>query len=159
MNRFEQLMTVGTLLLATSGFPGTQAQIDSEIEVLRSAMRTERQAVVAMNMNLTDQESEKFWKVYRDYQDELRTVRDRTTRLITDFAKNQATLGDKQSSDMLKEWTAIEKDEIGLKKEYINKFGKVIPPSKVARYFQIENKMDAVIRLDLAQEIPLVTKK
>ena len=32
---------------------------------------------------------------------------------------------------------------------------KAIPPRKVARFYQIDNKLDSVVRADLAKQIPL----
>lgn len=44
---------------------------------------------------------------------------------------------------------------IKLKKSYLSKFDAVIPGKKVMTYYQLENKIGAVIRFDLAGEIPL----
>ena len=35
-------------------------------------------------------------------------------------------------------------------------FAKVLPGRTVARFYQIENKMDAVLRFDLAEAIPVI---
>ena len=43
-----------------------------------------------------------------------------------------------------------------MKREFVPEFAKVLPGRSVARLFQIENKMDAVIRYDLAASIPVV---
>jgi hypothetical protein len=51
---------------------------------------------------------------------------------------------------------AIDQDELTLRKTYADQLGKVIPGIKVARYLQIENKIRAAIRYDLAKGIPLV---
>ena len=40
--------------------------------------------------------------------------------------------------------------------EELHHSDKVLPGKKAARFYQIENKMDAVIRYDLASEIPVV---
>ena len=46
-----------------------------------------------------------------------------------------------------------------MRRDYVAEFAKVLPGRKVARFYQIENKMDAVIRYDLAATIPVVEEK
>ena len=43
-----------------------------------------------------------------------------------------------------------------LKRSYVPKLEKVIPGMKVARYIQIENKIRAIGKYELASNIPLV---
>lgn len=146
-------LTLGALPL----FAQTQdADVNNAIEVTRSVLQTQKKAIIANAMELTGEESNKFWPVYRDYQTDLKKVNDRTVKLITDYAMNYDMLKDQQAKSMVDEFLSIEKAELKLKKSYVKKFRKVLPPRKVARYFQIENKIDAVIRVELAQDIPLV---
>ena len=51
---------------------------------------------------------------------------------------------------------AIEQAEAGLKTTYVPKLGKVLPQMKVARYLQIENKIRALVKYELAGGVPLV---
>jgi hypothetical protein len=46
-------------------------------------------------------------------------------------------------------------DENKLKRKYVKRFMKVLPAKKVLRYYQIENKLDTIINMDLAATIPL----
>ena len=52
--------------------------------------------------------------------------------------------------------SALEKAEADLKAQWVPRFREILPAKKVARFFQLENKMDAVIEYDLATSIPLV---
>ena len=110
-----------------------------------------------MNLELTDAESKAFWPVYDEYWVQMKKIGDREVVLIEDFAKhyNYESLTDEKAEEMLKELLSIMKDENKLKKKYVKKFMKVLPAKKVLRYYQIENKMDAVINFDLAATIPL----
>jgi len=45
---------------------------------------------------------------------------------------------------------------IRMLRAYLGEFAKVLPGRTVARFYQIENKMDAVLRYDLAGTIPVV---
>ena len=56
---------------------------------------------------------------------------------------------------LLDEAFAVDEAELKLKSSYMPKIG-ALPVTKVARYIQIENKIRAAIRYELADGIPLV---
>ena len=80
------------------------------------------------------------------------------TKLITDYADrvNTGNLSDTEALRLLKEFISIEHSKLTRKEEYISKFQEVLPPKKVALFFQIENKIDAALNFNLANAIPLV---
>ena len=49
----------------------------------------------------------------------------------------------------------IENDEVALKKKIVPKLERDLPAIKIARYLQIENKIRALIKYELAAEVPL----
>jgi len=149
------ILALTGLLLAALGTT-VFAQVHHEIELTRSEIQTDRQAIVAENLPLTEEQSKAFWPLYRDYRVELAKLGDRYVALITDYAKSYDTLTDEQAKAMLDEFFAIQKKEIQIKTDWAPKLGKVLPPKALARFFQIENKLDAIIRFGLADEIPLV---
>ena len=56
---------------------------------------------------------------------------------------------------MLDEYLDIEDDLLRARTRYVRRFDNVLPPVKLLRFYQIENKLDAVYRLNLADQIPL----
>ena len=74
----------------------------------------------------------------------------------TNYSKVYETATEEQASAMLDEMLAIQNDKLKTKQSYAKKFKKVIPAVKVARFYQIENKIDAIISYDLAAVIPLI---
>jgi hypothetical protein len=146
------IATVAALALLA---PAAFAQDQGKVEAARLAIETERTAVVTANLPLTDAEGQAFWPIQREYRAEVRQLNDRTLALLKDFGANYATATDKQASDMLKEHLKIQEARVKLWKKYQGKFEKVLPPKKVARYYQIENKMDAAVAYEMADAIPL----
>jgi hypothetical protein len=63
---------------------------------------------------------------------------------------------DAAANKLVDEAVAIESDRTKLAQSYLPNFKKVLPPPKVARYYQIENKIRAVVNYELAERIPLV---
>jgi predicted outer membrane protein len=126
--------------------------------ILLEKVRADKKLLVAANMNLTEQEATAFWPVYETYQKELNTLNVRIKDTIKRYAEayTQGAVSDDTAKKLLDESLAIEAAELEMKKSYVPKFGKVLPAAKVARYYQIENKIRSTIKAELAAEIPLV---
>ncbi len=133
----------------------TKSDVDTTISMARSILQTDRQAIVAKNMTLTDKESEPFWNLYREYKAEQQKVRDQYVTLVKTYAEKYGTINDKEAKGMMKDYFAWERDETDLKSKWAKKFAKVLPETKVMRFFQIENKIDSVIKFEMAKAVPL----
>jgi hypothetical protein len=134
------------------------ADDDDSRELAREAIHANKKLVVATNMNLNANEKEGFWAVYEDYQKEIGKLYERTADLIEEFAINFESLSDDKASELMNSYLKIETDAVKLKKSYLGKFKKVLPAQKVLRYYQIENKIEAIINYDLVDKIPLAHK-
>lgn len=134
------------------------ADDDDSRELAREAIHANKKLVVSANMNLNANEKEGFWAVYEDYQKEIGKLYERTADLIEEFAINFESLSDDKASELMNSYLKIETDAVKLKKSYLGKFKKVLPAQKVLRYYQIENKIEAIINYDLVDKIPLAHK-
>ena len=134
------------------------ADVSDEIEMVRSLVRIERKAAVEQAMQLTPAESQAFWTVYNEYEAERTRVNDRAVKVVTDYAAAYPEVGDARAQTLLAESFAADSDLVNLKKKYAKRFAKVLPPARVARFFQIERKLDAVQNLSVAEQIPLIDR-
>jgi len=150
------LVVIGLALVA---FSPAQAQVQSDIATGRAQLQSDRQAIVAANLPLTEEQAQAFWPVYREYSLQMQKLGDRMVSLIMDYAKNAATLTDAQATAMLDDYIAIQKDQIKTRSEWVSKFRKVLPPKSVTRFYQIENKLDVMVQYEAADAIPLVDTK
>jgi hypothetical protein len=58
---------------------------------------------------------------------------------------------------MLNKYTELESQLLGIKRKYFNKLEKVLPPSKVFRFAQLDNRYDLATRVEMAGSIPLMS--
>jgi hypothetical protein len=109
-------------------------------------------------MDLTESEAKGFWPIYDDYQKDLHKVNEQIGTLLKSYAKdyNDKSMTDDKAKKLIDESLAIDQEELKLRSSYVPKLSKVLPATKVARYLQIENKIRAIIRYDLASAVPLV---
>ncbi|TDJ58102.1 MAG: hypothetical protein E2O41_06665 [Nitrospina sp.] len=137
---------------------GTLEANQDEIELTRAIIKVQKKQLIAKNMNFTPSEKEKFWKLYREYQDQLDFINGRRVKLITDFAdalKNKS-LSDEKALKILNGSLHNKRLRLSTKQSFVDKFQEILPGKKVARFFQLENKLDAIINFELARQIPLV---
>ena len=126
------------------------------MQILREKIQADKKLLVAANMGLAEKEAQAFWPVYESYQKDLGLLNGRMLVLIQDFANNYQAMTDDAAKKLVGEYLAIEGDRVKLKQSYLPKLRQALPEKKVARYLQIENKIEAVIRYELAEKIPLV---
>jgi hypothetical protein len=128
------------------------------MEILRDKIRADKKFVVATNMELTESEAKNFWPIYNEYQKDLQNINGRILTVLESYAADfkSKSLTDDKAKKLIDEALAIEQAEANLKSTYAPKLSKALPVRKVARYLQIENKIRAVVKYDLAQGVPLV---
>lgn len=144
-----------TLIVAFSGLTAAEDKAADNMELVKQKIRTDKKLFVAENMELTEVQDKAFWPVYESYQADHEKLIVSSVKLIENFAMNYETMSDETAKKLLEEWLAIDADELKLRQSYVPKFRKVLPDIKVARYFQIESKIDAINRYVLAAKIPL----
>jgi len=153
--RYISILAV--LLIASLALPVlAQEKPADNMAIVRDAIRAQKKVLIADNMQLTEAEATAFWPVYEEYQNAMKPLVDRTVKMIQDYAANYETMTDEAAGALLKEYMGIQKEQVKIKETYLPKFQKVLPMKKVARYYQIENKVRAVVDYDLADQIPLV---
>jgi len=150
--------TILLLLLASSLALSAAAQEmdEASLEILVSAIQSNKEALVAVNLPLTEGESAAFWPVYNRYQTDLGAVQSRFVALIEDYSTNFPTMSDAKANEIVATYLDLEHDRANVRRQYLKPFSEALPGRKVARFYQIENKMDAVLRYRLASEIPVI---
>jgi len=127
-----------------------------EKELTKSVISTQRKAIIAGNLNLTDDQAKVFWPLYNEYGAEMDQITDRKLKLMEDYARKYAGLTDDEASAVMVNYFTIQKDELKAKQKWFGKFSKELPMKTVTRFFQIEYKLDAIIRAEMTDLIPLV---
>ena len=147
------------LVIALIGLIGNAGAVDKpadNMDLVQEKIRTDKKLFIATNMELTESEAKTFWPVYEAYQAELKTLREREIKLIEAFAAAYETMSDGVAKDLLNDSLSISSDHQNLNQSFLPKFRKVLTDKKVARYYQLESKINAVVEYEMAKRIPLV---
>lgn len=129
---------------------------DANIEILRDTIRTNKKAFVAVNLQLDDAEAAAFWPTYDRYQADLAAVHARLLAVIEDYSASFTDLSDEKAMELTDRYLTIERDRTEVRQRHLEPISAALPGKKVARFYQMENKMDAILRYELAAAIPVI---
>jgi hypothetical protein len=153
---YSRILLAAVLTLALSAAPGRAGEsADANLDILRDTINANKKALVAANLTLSDEEAVRFWPLYERYQADLKPIQDRAVKVIQDYTASFHDLSNEKAMKLADDWLAAEGDRVKVRRTYLDEFAKVLPGRKVVRFYQIENKMDAVLRYELAGHIPV----
>jgi len=146
------------LILAAFFALPAAAQTASDMQILAQKIKADKKLVVASNMQLTEEEAKGFWPVYEAYQKDLAGLNKQLFGVVKNYADayNTGMVADETAKKLMNAYLAVEERELKMKRSYVPRLEKVVPGTKVARYLQIENKIRAIVKYELAAQIPLV---
>jgi len=151
-------LILGTLVMFIASMAISQTA-DDYIEIMRSALKTEKKAIIAEVMQFTEAEAEVFWPLYNEYNTKIYEIGSKEVKIIKDFANNYENMTDEKADELWNAVIANKMEYLKLQKIYYAKFKKILPAGRVAKYFQAENKIDVMIDYELAAEIPFIETK
>jgi Spy/CpxP family protein refolding chaperone len=129
--------------------------VKDTLEVTRQAVESQRRVLVAGALPLTDAEADAFWPLYDAYEKERRPLDERANELVAAFLAGSASLTDAVAKAMVDEALEIDEGRMRVRRTWLGRMAKAIPPRKLVRFYQIDNKLDSVVRADVARQIPL----
>ena len=153
-----------TLIFAMLTFcPLVRAQdkepdIDSTIAMARANMQADRTALITTGMNFSDKESAAFWPIYQQYEYERSRQDDRRAAVIKQYSQKYPKLTDAEAKSMAEEMFDSESRLAELKKKYYKKFNKVLPSLTVAKFFQLERRVDLLMDMNVEYSLPPLTQ-
>ena len=150
------IIALGVLLVGSPMLALAQDKPADNMQLVKDKIKADKKLFVADNMQLTEKEAKAFWPVYDSFQKDLGRHNEKLVKLIQDYAKNYDTMTDQKAQALTKDYLAVETARVDLLKAYLPKLSKALGDKKTARYMQLENKINALIRFDLAANIPLV---
>ena len=132
-------------------YQDTQWSSYQDIQLLKSNLRSQKKQIVAVNMDLTDAEAEKFWPVYNRYAAELATIYDTKIALFQEYLENYDSMSGEQAESYLRRRAAVEEEMMQVRLKYLPEFRKVLTGRETALFYQIDWRLDLMINLQLAQ--------
>ena len=154
------------LLAASAALHAQSAQVgakDAETlnlsayaELLRSDVRASKVAILTELMELSESEDKAFWPLYREYDLALAKLGDERVALITEYAKNYATLTDAVADRLALAALDLETRRQAVKAKYFGLIKTALSPRTALRFLQIEHQLNLIIDLQISAALPIV---
>jgi hypothetical protein len=133
-----------------------RAEVDNAIETMRKDARAGKAEILGKTMALDSTQAAAFWPVYKQYEAELQTVNNDRLAIIQDLAEQFDSLDDAKAKALLDRQMVFEEKKLALAKKYKDEMLKVLPAKTVARFFQVDSRLNKLAELAIASDIPLV---
>jgi len=158
MLRAIVLLTIGAMLIvpasAQSSSPTGDPSLDAYIDAIRADLRSDKIEVIASAMQFNDKDAAAFWPVYKRYEAEQGKLNDERIQVIKNYADSWATLTDAEAKVLAQRSLELESRRAELKKKYFGEFNKVLPGLTVAKFVQLEYRLDLLVDVKIASELP-----
>ena len=153
----RKILTINAVLFGLLAAFSAGAQ-NAQLDHARAELQAGRDQIIREDLGLSESELAEFWPVYEQYVAALVPLRDRKADLITNFsnAYQSGEFTDEFAGWLIEENFAIKANWMKVQLDYVPQFRKVVPVQTVARFFQLENKMDAEVDAQLALALPLL---
>jgi hypothetical protein len=158
MMNMKMLVVAAVALMGALASPAFAEEASTNLDILLQKIKADKKLLVAANMDLTDVEGKAFWPIYDAYQKDLEAINDRLGQAIASYAEaaGKGPIPDDTAKKLFNDAMAAEEAELKLKQSYLPKLEQAVSAAKAVRYLQLENKIRAAIRYELAEQIPLV---
>jgi hypothetical protein len=132
----------------------------TEAELVRSAFQLEKKALVADYLQMSNDEAEKFWPIYNQYEAQRIDAFTRRFKLIDTYLVNiEKGIAEVPADEMVKESAAIQKMELELRQKYYKLIKKSISLPVAARFYQVEDAINVAVRNELYGNLPVAVRK
>ena len=148
----KRICIIGLALVL--GATALYASQEKSTDLSLAQIQADRKAIVSAVVAPAPQQEEAFWQTYWEYRGRISRQTDRIVELVKQYEASYAAVDDATALEMVDEILAIQTERVEIKQEYVRKFQKILIPKQVVRWYQIENKMDAVYRAEMAVSIP-----
>ena len=130
------------------------SQTTSYLEVLKSDVRTQRRALITEAMGLTEEQAQKFWPIYKEYEIEYDKMVDREIDLIKEYGDTYKGMTDDVADILITKAMEIDQDQLNLHKKYYEEFKDELGGKVAAKFRMVDNRINLMINLQIAINVP-----
>lgn len=152
------LVAVWSSLTPPSAVSNEARDSSSDVELLRSDLRTKKMELIADRMQFTGKEADVFWPLYRKYEVELAAINDKKIAVMQEYLKSFDTLDNARAKDLAQKVLDVDQMALDLRKKSFQEMSAVLPAKTVVRFLQLERRLQQLVDVQLASELPIIKK-
>jgi hypothetical protein len=161
ITRFSAILVAGLALLVSPrlfAIDPTVVDVEGEFKAFAIGIEAEREQAIRDNLPLTDAQARDFWPLYQEYRVAIGNVGDREIRILTDYVElyRSGDISDEEAKILLEAALETDAEDVHVRHKYMTKLLEVLPAKTVARFYQLENRLDVLAQMAIMKEIPLM---
>jgi hypothetical protein len=129
---------------------------DADVQLLRQDLQAQKNQIITDTMRFTESEGAAFWPVYKEYASEQQAIAAKRLDLVVDYAHSLEKMDDSKARDLSQRMFAVEDGIQALRKNYYPRFEKALGAKRAAKFYQVDNRLNLLIAVQLTSEIPLI---
>jgi hypothetical protein len=146
-------LSIGGLVAASFDSRSAKNNIDEYIVLLRENVPAQRAQITGAMLQLTPEESKKFWPVYAEFLASINKLNDSRMQNLTAYAANYGQMSDEQMDRVMKQELNLRKQRDELLTQYYEKF-KPVGAETAARFLLVESQLENIADLQLDSMLP-----
>lgn len=116
-----------------------EQQVTLHNEKIRQQLRAQKVALFIEIMNLTPEESERFWPIYNEFTDKRDQIMSKRQDITAKLRRADLSIDDRQAEALSKEYVNSLTQEADLQQEYYKKYRTILKPSKLLMIYKAED--------------------
>jgi hypothetical protein len=150
------ILCAALILVVASAVSAGERTLESYMELMRADLRTAKVAIITEVMQFTDEQSEIFWPIYREYALEIEKLNDEGIYLIQEYMAGYGKHSDRDAEKLLKKRFGLDKKRIGIEEKYFRQMSRALPVKTAVKFFQLEHTLNLLMGLQIAAELPFI---
>ena len=146
------------LFIFTFSFGMTGQATQDELQLMQSLYGMEKRDIVSEFIELNDSQEQEFWLLYDEYEEKRKDIGKERFRLLTSYVDDYGEVKPQDADNFMKQAIPLRIKSDKLVDNYYNKIKNRTDPIVAMQFYQIENYLADVIRMELLEEI-YTTKK
>jgi Spy/CpxP family protein refolding chaperone len=115
----------------------------------------QRKNLLLANVPLGKDEGDGFWPLFRDYRRDMAKLQEQRAQAVAEYAETSRTMTGDQAKAMIELFLAADEGIVKVKRDYLKKFRKFLPETKVTRVFMIDERIDSALSAQLLSGVPV----
>jgi hypothetical protein len=152
----KKLIILPLLLIASFTFAQIESFDDSYIEGLKEDVVATSKEIVKQNLKMTEEEAKIFWPLYDEYMAAHAPIADNRVKITEEYMMNYYGMDDERAKNLVSKAIQSYQDLLDLRKEYVNKMFEQLPAPLVGKFYQLDNRISALVDLVRMSATPLV---
>ena len=126
------------------------------IELAREDIRAGRTGLVAASMELTPEQQELFWPIYREYADEQEDLLDRRIAMLKEFAANWDNMSADIATSIANQSFELQRLRLERRERYFKRMSEALGPAVAARFLQVDGQISTLLDFEMMRLTPLL---